>query len=415
MQQKIIRVVNYLNLFASLWLVVRSLFWNVVPAWFLYGPFYLFFITYTAEVFLEQRWRRVKLDAITIYFGLFVLFFVLGLFYLPFDSSKYLKHHLENRYALLGFGVVGVFGLNQYYKMSYLFKTMIVTSVVAILFLFFKVGIAEFILSPNRNLLFTQARIENVNAHMGFNLFLNVSLVGIWYICSSSWRRIPRYTRYLYVLAMCIIFFVLSISEGRSGFLASIFLLFSFLAIEVWRRRKILGFVMALVLPLALAFAASQHTRIAHHAVGDEPRIAFWHSAVELIEKKPILGYGISNAQVAFDQVNMKYTTLEYRKYWTKQGIWFIDTHNQYIQTTLEFGVVGLLLLLLIYFAPIGIVESKRRLLCLYLCGLCAYQSVFDMFITGQFCLFFCLLMLAVLRTKNDIVLDKSSRLVKKR
>ena len=31
----------------------------------------------------------------------------------------------------------------------------------------------------------------------------------------------------------------------------------------------ILGFVMALLLPLALAFAASQHTRISHHAMLD--------------------------------------------------------------------------------------------------------------------------------------------------
>lgn len=414
--EKVIKGVNILNLLAYCWLVVRVLFWSVdLPYWFAYGGFYLFFLSFIAEVFLEKRWDNIRWDKKTIYFCCIVCFFILGFIYAPFDGRDYFWHHMESRYPLFGFSVVGIFGLNKYYKLSYLFKTMIVTSVVAILFIFFKVGIVEFIMSPNRNFLFTQARIENVNAHMGFNLFLNVSLVGIWYICSSSWRRIPRYTRYLYVFAMCIIFFVLSISEGRSGFLASIFLLCSFLAVEVWRRRKFLGFVMALLLPLVLAFAASQHTRISHNAIGSEPRLAFWHSAFELIEKKPILGYGISNAQVAFDHVNMKYTTPAYREYWTKQELWFIDTHNQYLQTTLEFGLVGLLLLLLIYFGPIGIVESKRRLLCLYLCGLCAYQSVFDMFITGQFCLFFCLLTLAVLRTKNDIVLDKNSRLVRKK
>lgn len=412
--EKLIKGINILNLFACCWLVVRVLFWSIdLPYWFAYGGLYLFFGSFIVEVFLEKRWQNIRWDKNTIYFSIILIFFILGFIYAPFDGREYFWHHMESRYPLFGFSVVGILGLNKYYKLSYLFKTMIITSVVAILFLFFKIGIVEFVLSPNRNILFTQARIEYVNAHMGFNLFLNISLVGIWYICSLSWRRIPKYTRYLYVLAMCIIFFVLSISEGRSGFLASIFLLFSFLAIEVWRRRKILGFVMALVLPLALAFAGSHHNRIAHNALKNEPRLAFWHSAAELIEKKPILGYGINNAQIAFDQVNMKYTTPEYREFWTNQGLWFIDTHNQYIQTTLEFGLVGLVLLLLVYLGPIVIVDSNRRLLSLYLIGLCAYQSMFDMFITGQFCLLFCLLILALLRVKNDIILKQSSRLVK--
>lgn len=403
--EKIIKIVNLLNLFACCWLLVRVLFWNIdLPYWFEYGGLYLFFTTFVVEILLEKRWRNIHWNKTTLYFCLFFVFFILGVVYAPFDGSEYFRHHMEARYSLLGFSIVGIFGVNKYYKLSYLFNVMIISSFLAIVYLvFFKIGLPEFVTSSERSILFTNARIATVNAHMGFNLYLNLSLVGIWYICTRKWENMSRLLRYSYVFILFVLFFVLSISEGRSGFLASLVIMSTFIIIEAWKHRKVFGLFVALSLPILAFFISTQHARLSEDMIQSEPRLDFWHSAIELISEKPIFGYGMSNAQEAFNSVNMKYTEPAYSEFWKHKNPWYIDTHNQYLQTTLEFGMLGLVLLLVIYFMPIFIVSVEKRILAVFICGLCAYQSMFDMFITGQFCMFFCLLMLFLLRVPDDI------------
>lgn len=403
--EKIIKIVNLLNLFACCWLLVRVLFWNInLPYWFEYGGLYLFFTTFVVEILLEKRWHNIHWNKTTLYFCLFFVFFILGVVYAPFDGSEYFRHHMEARYSLLGFSIVGIFGVNKYYKLSYLFNVMIISSFLAIVYLvFFKIGLPEFVTSSERSILFTNARIATVNAHMGFNLYLNLSLVGIWYICTRKWENMSRLLRYSYVFILFVLFFVLSISEGRSGFLASLVIMSTFIIIEAWKHRKVFGLFVALSLPILAFFISTQHARLSEDMIQSEPRLDFWHSAIELISEKPIFGYGVSNAQEAFNSVNMKYTEPAYSEFWKHKNPWYIDTHNQYLQTTLEFGMLGLVLLLVIYFMPIFIVSVEKRILAVFICGLCAYQSMFDMFITGQFCMFFCLLMLFLLRVPDDI------------
>ena len=159
--EKIIKRVNFLNLFACCWLLVRVLFWNTdLPYWFEFGGLYLFFTTFVVEILLEKRWRNLHWNKTSMYFCLFFVFFILGVVYAPFDGSEYFRHHMEARYSLLGFSIVGIFGINKYYKLSYLFNVMIISSFLAILYLvFFKIGMSEFVTSPERSLLFKNAKI----------------------------------------------------------------------------------------------------------------------------------------------------------------------------------------------------------------------------------------------------------------
>ena len=112
----------------------------------------------------------------------------------------------------------------------------------------------------------------------------------------------------------------------------------------------------------------------------------------------------MSRAQEMYDTVNYKYCSPEYTAYVTANQPMFTDSHNQYIQTALEFGIIGLILLLFIYGAPIFICKKGRRAFAFFICALCAYQSLFDMFITGQFCTLFCLMMLILLRVDDDVI-----------
>lgn len=400
-QINIISLVKYLNVLGFIWIIIKCLF-HFLPLdyWFEFGGYYLFFSTWCIEFIYEKRWKNVKWNATSYYFMLFLLFFAIGIIFAPFDTTKYLKHHIESRYPLLGFGIVGIFGLNEKYSLQMIFKTLILVSTCAILYLISQIGIINLIYSDNRSEMLSQMRIQTINAHMGFNLYLNYSLIAIWYLLFKSWKQMKWQKIVLYIASGVLISLTLFLSEGRSGFLAGVFLLLCFILHALWRLKHSLILFGFLLFPICLYIALHMHPRISEKAIENEARLALWKSAIELIEEKPILGYGISRAQESFDTVNMKYTSKHFNEYWRKKQVPFIDTHNQYIQTTLEFGIIGLILLLAIYWAPIYI-KHHQSLLILFCSFLYSFQSLFDIFITGQFCTFFCLIMLTLLRMKD--------------
>jgi len=135
------QILNYINLIGCILISIRALFYNIeIPYLLNFGGLYLFFITWIIEFFVEKRWTNWHCDKTTIYFIVLISFFLLSLLYAPFDTTKYFKNLLEKRYALISFGIVGLFGLNKKYKLSYFLNTIIITAIVAIIFLISKIG-----------------------------------------------------------------------------------------------------------------------------------------------------------------------------------------------------------------------------------------------------------------------------------
>jgi O-antigen ligase len=194
--------------------------------------------------------------------------------------------------------------------------------------------------------------------------------------------------------------YVLSITEGRSGFIAGTLLMLSFVFLELFNRWKIMGVISVLLLPLIFVGIVSTQRRMNEEMVKREPRLFLWESAWNVIKEKPVLGYGISGAQAAFKVERTKNQDKDYENY--AAGHPLIDSHNQYLQTCMEFGLSGLMLLLFIYISPVFISDKRRKFFSIYIIFLCLFQSVFDMFITGTFSLLFGILMLMVLRAQTE-------------
>ncbi len=402
MDKRIISVVNYINFFGALYLVATAILRDFKVHEIGY---YIFFFSYILEIFLEKKWQNLKITKVHVYYLVMLFFFLLAFIYYPFDSTEYFRKLIENRYPLLGIGIIGFFGVNKKYKLNYFLNTIIVSSVLVILYLiFFKIGIVNFLTDPEREDLFTHSRIEFVNQHMMFNFYLNLALIAIWYIITNSWRQTKRLNRYLYIAAMTLIFFVLYLSEGRSGFLAGILLMLSFIFVEIWKRKRVLGLMIGFMIPFLFVFMASSHERISKESILHESRFFLWEAAIEVIEDSPFWGNGISRAQEKYDQVRTLCETEEYYDFWHRtKKVKLLDSHSQYLQSTMEFGVFGILLVLFLYIYPFFIVEKKRRLFSFFILWLCMYQSVFDMFITGQFGLLFGLLTLLILWVDDNI------------
>ncbi|MBP5317885.1 MAG: O-antigen ligase family protein, partial [Paludibacteraceae bacterium] len=139
--------------------------------------------------------------------------------------------------------------------------------------------------------------------------------------------------------------------------------------------------------------------RFQPEVIKEEPRIDLWMTAVEVISERPVFGYGVCRAEDTYRKLLFekgivdKYPCFEV----VREKGRLLDTHNQYLQTTLDFGVAGLLLLLAIYLLPVFAVRKENRIWVGMLVVLCMFQSAFDMFLTGQFSMLFMSLMTVAL------------------
>jgi O-antigen ligase len=386
MKNKFSDILNYINFFSALLLTATSIYYYPVQKF----AFVLFFSSYFAEVLFEKKWKNIHIDKKGIYFLIMIFFVVLALFYFPFEhSSKYFSKLIMKRLPICGSSIVAI---------AYL--------------LFIRVGITEFITNPLRKEIFSEARILYVNSHMAFNFYLNVSLISIWYILTRSWNRTIWWKKSIYVGALTLIFGILSISEGRSGFVVGILLVLAFIFFEIWKRKKLIGLVIGVLIPFLFISIVSHQRRMSKESLETEPRIFLWESALSVIKDKPIFGYGISDAQEHFDIARTKFQTEDYRLAW--KDSWLLDSHSQYLQVSMEFGVIGLLILLFLYTYPILLADKNRKLFSILLLFLCAYQSIFDMFITGKFSAIYGILIILILSVENNIVLKKQGTAIGK-
>jgi len=389
-----IRGVNLLNILGFFW-VILGWIWYTESRLLTYGGLYLFFTTWVFEVVLERRWKQWSWNNTKVYFIVMLVLFFLGLIYAPWDGDTYFKRMLEHRLGLAGFGLVGLLGLNRYYNLKMVLYYLIVLSMVMIGYILIKVGFIEFLTNPARADLLSYYRSQYVNAHMTFDFFLTISLVGIWYLIFRAPTR-PRWwiTMFLVVSAVCIVITVL-MSDGRSGYLAMLMTLCSLFCIETWRWRKWGGIMMVIIMLVVGGLGATHHRRMASLEEVHDVRIELWQNALNVIKERPLLGHGMSNAQEQFYAGVERYAGETFCQIWADQ-LSYVDAHNQYLQILMEFGCLGLLVLLTIYLMPV-IIDNRHRLLSAYIMGLCMFQSIFDMFVMSSFCIIFCILVLMLL------------------
>lgn len=392
-----LRFLHLLNCVGMVWILLTMMFHFVeLPRWFMYGGLGLFFATWLTEFVWEKRWQGFTFRLQNGYFLLFYAFFLLAVLYRPWDTATHFERLLGYRYPLLGFGLVGLFGLNRCYRLRWLFTAMLVIAVSIGAWILIHVPYhAEMPFAIWQDS-FALYRVAHFNAHMGFNFYLNVALVGTWYILFRDRQGLPWWALVLYTLGALFCLGLLLVSEGRTGFMMGMMFTTLLLTIELFRWRKWLAIVLLAAGISGAGWMVTHHNRVSEQSIQKELRFCYWRSAWDLIRERPILGYGISRAQEEFSEVSMQYVEEEWRRASWEPYRQRLDTHNQYIQCLLETGILGLLLLLAMYIGPV-VLDNRHRLLSMVLMGMCALQSVFDMFVTGQFCTMFCVLTLMCL------------------
>lgn len=135
-----------------------------------------------------------------------------------------------------------------------------------------------------------------------------------------------------------------------------------------------------------------------------DSRVARWRLAIELIKDKPFFGYGVSKETIilknAFLENNMATSAkLQY------------NAHNQFITTSLESGIIGLLILLYFFTYNLCIAFTKHDSLFLFyiisILSICLIESYFKRNAGITFVSFFTTLLL--LYNQQNETITKSS------
>jgi O-antigen ligase len=174
------------------------------------------------------------------------------------------------------------------------------------------------------------------------------------YLCLLKITTGRSYCFFWGIFLALIVYTVLFRSEGRSGyFVFSGLMVLFFVQRFRWRGFIIAATSMILLIGLALAFSPTFKGRIDNvfsdikayrnnnelTSVG--LRLAFVKNSLGLIKKHPVLGTGTGSYAKEYSQI--KPTPLDIRP----------NPHNEYIYITVQFGVIGLMVLLLFFAVPL--------------------------------------------------------------
>jgi O-antigen ligase len=163
-------------------------------------------------------------------------------------------------------------------------------------------------------------------------------------------RLSPRRRLVLALAGGLLLAVLVFLQSGRSGFVAFAAAAMAVLLVSLRGRQRI-GALLALPLVIALLFAASPRLQ-ERFAMGAREvrnvgqltentslgiRVVIWQTTVELIEARPLLGYGLGGYAPAYAmRIAQKHT-----EGW--RAIVTVDPHNQYLYVWAEAGLMGLL------------------------------------------------------------------------
>lgn len=322
----------------------------------------LFFASFVLDYVINTRWRTRKPDMSYFFYACMVLYFLLMFIYLPVEQdSRYISNICESRLPFLGFGIIGLLGgFNDKFKAGYFACTGAIASLIYIAYVIYAMGGWESLMADNAFLQYQKAQATNINAHMAINSYY-IAVIALTYFMVKDWRttdgNIKKFATWFCAISCIILAFFLIKNEGRMGLLMLSVMLFYIVADLLKKKRIFLILGMVVFLLIAVMFAATR-PRFNTDLVSANPRLQIWDATMELIEERPLSGYGSSTAyaKMSDDFKEIQWHHDSDRNFLlgliNNGDYWAAHAHNQLLQSWLEFGIIGVLLMAAIFISP---------------------------------------------------------------
>ena len=194
--------------------------------------------------------------------------------------------------------------------------------------------------------------------HNYLSLYILTAIALLYYELIRHWRSSRwRKARWLVVADIAALSVYILLSDSRSGIVAWALLAAAcliHLAVKLKQRRTIGIILVSSALLIGLSYWASPKTyqRITDTAKDlfsgerGDVRQTLWQSGLETIKDRPIFGYGCDGY---WDTLFQHYRTNDCLDAEIQQ----FSTHNQYLETTLATGIIGLIVMLSMILLPV--------------------------------------------------------------
>jgi len=178
--------------------------------------------------------------------------------------------------------------------------------------------------------------------------------------------------------------------------------LFILLIIILYFGKKYTKIVILTVLTIGIIFSSFKLTKTID-SLKAQNRLIIWETTISVLKEEPLFGYGIKTAQKKLHDNYPK--SGEFGALIQKKKI---DSHNLFLQVSIEMGFFGLFLLFMVYFKIVfvKIKDYKLKALCisfiLLFTLLSIIESTFNIYLgISYFCLFYCLFVNFDISTRN--------------
>lgn len=182
-----------------------------------------------------------------------------------------------------------------------------------------------------------------------FSGIISSSYVSLYILLVLSYYLKKKLENKKQVFILLILFLYLFMLASKISFLMlgimSVLLIIS-IPDKTYRYTMILTFMLGVFVflsnPKIYYFTALKGHQNTNLSISENSRFLSWKAAIKTIEAAPLLGYGVGDANDALIQ---KYEALGYARNYERR----FNAHNQFLQTWLQVGVPGVILLFFIF------------------------------------------------------------------
>ena len=360
---------------------------------------YIYFISTFTDIIINKRYLNIKWEKAKSTFVMMIIFYICMWIWHIFKPCEYneLFHSTDTRLPFIAFGILGLCStINPKIKINYVAYTMLITSVAAIIYVIFKqhnILFAPDITIHSLRDILPQIRQGVLHVtHIEFNLYLNCTMI-MCFICFLNSNN--KLNKTILSIAILFIYIILLTSEGRIGFITANILFLLFVASTIYHYNPKLLIPSIIIFTLIVTPIISKHDRLNIRYITEDPRVAIWELSYEIIKEKPILGHGVCHGRQLFIEQSTNNPDLNH--FW---NIWHsqypnynknrFHCHNAFLESAIEFGLIGLIISLSIFVLPILLTSNKKRLYLSFFILTFAIQAMLEAFTFHLQILLFC-------------------------
>lgn len=181
-------------------------------------------------------------------------------------------------------------------------------------------------------------------------------------------QHLAKYKRLLWATSAFILLVSVYFLSSRAGFLVILLLMPLYFLVKIWQRRKLLFAIVSItLLVLVISSIILTNERIKtnleqisdgsfNKKIADDGRLLIWKSSVNIIKKNVLFGVGIGDVR---DKLMKEYELIGDKDLINSR----YNAHNQFLEVSIEGGIIGLMIFLMIIGLMIYYAISKRNLM----------------------------------------------------